>query len=62
MAADITAPDKKYVLFSGGMVSVYVPALIRSRNITQARTRRDFETFLVLGFGGADTTCKSSST
>src|SRR3954471_22847904 len=26
MAADITVPDKKYVLFSGGTVSVYVPS------------------------------------
>src|SRR3569833_2509280 len=26
MAADITVPDKKYVLFSGGLVSVNVPS------------------------------------
>ncbi len=53
MAADITAPDKKYVLFSGGMVSVYVPTAEQVTEYNAGKNKSDFETFLVLGFGGA---------
>jgi outer membrane lipoprotein-sorting protein len=52
MAADITVPDKKYVLFSGGMVSVYVPKAGQVTEYNAGRNKADFETFLVLGFGG----------
>ena len=53
MAADITAPDKKYVLFSGGMVSVYVPSAEQVTEYNAGKNKADFETFLVLGFGGS---------
>jgi outer membrane lipoprotein-sorting protein len=39
MAADFTAPDKKYVLFSNGTVSYYQPPSTRSRSTAPARTR-----------------------
>ncbi len=52
MAADITKPDKKYVLFSGGMVSVYVPKAAQVTEYMAGKNKADFETFLVLGFGG----------
>jgi len=52
MAADITVPDKKYVLFSDGMVSVYVPKAGQVTEYKAGKNKADFETFLVLGFGG----------
>lgn len=53
MAADITAPDKKYVVFTGGMLSVYVPNADQVTEYNAGKNKADFETFLVLGFGGA---------
>ncbi len=53
MAADITSPDKKYVLFSNGMVSVYVPSAEQVTEYNAGKNKSDFETFLVLGFGGS---------
>ncbi len=52
MAADITSPDKKYVLFTGGVVSVYVPKAGQVTEYNAGKNKADFETFLVLGFGG----------
>jgi outer membrane lipoprotein-sorting protein len=52
MAADITLPDKKYVLFSGGVVSVYLPKAGQVTEYNAGKNKADFETFLVLGFGG----------
>jgi outer membrane lipoprotein-sorting protein len=53
MAADITVPDKKYVLFSDGKVSVYVPKAAQVTEYNSGKNKADFETFLVLGFGGS---------
>jgi outer membrane lipoprotein-sorting protein len=52
MAADITSPAKKYVLFTGGIVSVYVPKAAQVTEYNAGKNKADFETFLVLGFGG----------
>jgi outer membrane lipoprotein-sorting protein len=54
MAADITFPpkEKKYVLFTGGMVSVYAPGPNTVTEYNAGKNKADFETFLVLGFGG----------
>ena len=52
MAANITDPEKKYVLFSGGMVSVYLPKAGQVTEYDARKNKADFETFLVLGFGG----------
>lgn len=52
MAADINSPDKKNVLFSGGMVSLYQPAINQVTEYSAGKSKGDFESFLVLGFGG----------
>jgi outer membrane lipoprotein-sorting protein len=52
MAADITAPEKKYVLFTGETVSVYLPKAAQVTEYNAGKNKADFETFLVLGFGG----------
>jgi outer membrane lipoprotein-sorting protein len=53
MAADITYPERKYVLFSGGVVSVYLPKAGQVTEYNAGKNKADFETFLVLGFGGS---------
>jgi outer membrane lipoprotein-sorting protein len=52
MAADITSPGKKYVLFTGNLVSVYQPAIEQVTEYNPGKNKSDFESFLVLGFGG----------
>lgn len=52
MAADISQPDKKYVLFSEGQVRVYQPAMKQVTVYSAGKNRAAFESFLVLGFGG----------
>jgi outer membrane lipoprotein-sorting protein len=52
MAADIQSPASKYVLFSGGVVSVYLPKAAQVTEYNAGKNKADFETFLVLGFGG----------
>jgi outer membrane lipoprotein-sorting protein len=52
MAADFAAPQKKYVVFSNGMVSYYQPAINQVTQYSAGKNKADFESFLVLGFGG----------
>jgi outer membrane lipoprotein-sorting protein len=52
MAADITKPDKKYVLFTNGTVQVYQPKIDQVTKYNAGKNRSEFESFLVLGFGG----------
>ncbi len=52
MAADITDPDQKYVLFSGSKVQVYQPKIEQVTAYNTGKNRAAFESFLVLGFGG----------
>src|ERR1039458_5132277 len=52
MAADITSPDKKYVLFTGSPVSVYEPSIDQVTEDNPGKNKGHFESFLVLGFGG----------
>lgn len=52
MAADISEPDAKQLVFSEGKIQVYQPR-IEQEDIYDAKTRREeFESFLVVGFGG----------
>jgi len=51
MAADITDPSKKYVLFSGGKVDVYQPDIEQVTEYNAGKNKAEFESFLVLGFG-----------
>jgi outer membrane lipoprotein-sorting protein len=52
MAADITDPDQKYVLFSGNKIQVYQPKIDQVMVYNPGKNRDAFESFLVLGFGG----------
>ena len=52
MSANINSPAQKYVLFTGGVVSVYVPKAGQVTEYNAGKNKADFETFLVLGFGG----------
>ncbi len=52
MAADIKDPAKKYVLFSNGKVDVYQPDIEQVTEYSAGKNKSDFESFLVLGFGG----------
>jgi len=52
MAADITDPDKKYVLFADSRVEIYQPKIDQVTVYNTGKNRSDFESFLVLGFGG----------
>src|SRR4051812_47008478 len=56
MAADITKangqPIAKVVLFTDGMVRLYEPKIDRVTEYDAGKNKSDFESFLVLGFGG----------
>src|SRR5213594_4007952 len=52
MAADITDPEKKYVLFNDSKVQVYQPKIEQVTVYDTGKNREAFESFLVLGFGG----------
>jgi outer membrane lipoprotein-sorting protein len=52
MASHITSPARKYVLFAGGKMDVYQPEIEQVTEYNAGRNRADFESFLVLGFGG----------
>jgi outer membrane lipoprotein-sorting protein len=52
MVSDITSPARKYLLFTGGKVQVYQPEIEQVTEYNAGKNRTDFESFLVLGFGG----------
>lgn len=52
MAADITDPHAKYVLFAEGKVQMYDPKIDQVTVYNAGKNRADVESFLVLGFGG----------
>ncbi len=52
MAADISEPDAKQLVFSEGKIQIYQPR-IEQVDIYDAKAHREeFESFLVVGFGG----------
>jgi outer membrane lipoprotein-sorting protein len=53
MKADITKPDRKFVLFSDGKVRMYLPKPDQVTLYDAGKNRSEFETYLVLGFGGS---------
>ncbi len=53
MAADIASPGKKYILFTGNLVSVYQPSIDQVTEYSPGKNKADFESYLVLGFGGS---------
>jgi len=52
MAADIAEPEKKYMLFARGKLSVYQPKIDQMTEYDAGKDRESVQTFLVLGFGG----------
>lgn len=52
MAADIQAPDQKYLLFTEGKIRLYQPKIQQVNEYDAGKNRAEAETFLVLGFGG----------
>ncbi len=52
MAADITSPMKKYVLFKNGVVSYYQPSIEQLTEYHAGKNKAEVESYLVLGFGG----------
>lgn len=53
MAADIKKPSPKYVLFSDEKVRLYEPGVDRVTEYNTGKNKTEFESFLVLGFGGS---------
>lgn len=53
MAADIKKPTPKYVLFSDDKVKLYEPGIDRVTEYNTGKNKAEFESFLVLGFGGS---------
>src|SRR5512146_889434 len=52
MAAHITEPTEKYVLFRDGKARVYQPSIDQETVYNTGKNKADFESFIVLGFGG----------
>ncbi len=52
MAADITSPVKKYVLFQNGVVTFYQPTIDQATVYNAGKNKAEVESYLVLGFGG----------
>jgi outer membrane lipoprotein-sorting protein len=52
MAAEITQPGTKVVIFSDGKIQIYQPRLDQVDIYDAGAHREEFESFLVLGFGG----------
>src|SRR5216683_2216458 len=53
MAADITEPSAKQLIFSEGRIQVYQPRMDQVDIYDAGAHREEFESFLVLGFGGS---------
>lgn len=52
MAADITVPDHKYLLFADGTVQLYQPRIDQVTVYKTGKNKAEVESFLALGFGG----------
>jgi outer membrane lipoprotein-sorting protein len=53
MAALIDQPDKKHVIFADGKVRLYQPRIDQVTEYRAGKDQAEFESFLVLGFGGS---------
>jgi outer membrane lipoprotein-sorting protein len=53
MKADILKPDRKYVLFNEGKIRMYQPKPDQVTIYDLGKNSSDFESYLVLGFGGS---------
>lgn len=53
MMLDITKPDKKSVMLKDGKIRMYQPKLDQVTEWDLGKNKSDFESYLVLGFGGS---------
>ena len=53
MMLDITKPDKKSVLLKDGKIQMYQPKIDQVTPWDLGKNKSDFESYLVLGFGGS---------
>lgn len=53
MMLDITRPDKKQVLLAEGAIRLYQPKIDRVTLWNLGKNKAEFESYLVLGFGGS---------
>lgn len=53
MMADFKEPDRTYVLYKGGKLQVYKPNIEQVMEYSAGANKDQFESFLVLGFGGS---------
>jgi outer membrane lipoprotein-sorting protein len=52
MAADLREPDTKQLIFSDGKIQIYQPRMDQVDVYDASAHREEFESFLVVGFGG----------
>jgi outer membrane lipoprotein-sorting protein len=52
MAADVKQPEPKYILFADNKLRLYQPRIDQVTEYNVGKNRDEFESFLVLGFGG----------
>jgi outer membrane lipoprotein-sorting protein len=52
MAANTQSPDEKFVTFTDGKIRVYQPKINQVNEYDAGKNREEFQSFLVLGFGG----------
>jgi outer membrane lipoprotein-sorting protein len=52
VAADITKPIEKKLVFKNGVVELYTPKTGQTEHHEAGKNRKSFESFLALGFGG----------
>jgi outer membrane lipoprotein-sorting protein len=60
MSAEVTSPAPKQILFTGGKIQVYQPAIAQIDTYDAGTHREEFETFLVLGFGSSGSEVRKS--
>jgi len=52
MAAMITEPEKKQIVYDGGKIRLYQPKIDQITEYDAGKSKEEVESFLVLGFGG----------
>jgi outer membrane lipoprotein-sorting protein len=52
MAASTQSPDEKFVTFTDGKIRIYQPKINQINEYDAGKNREEFQSFLVLGFGG----------
>lgn len=60
MMAEFKEPDRKFVLYKDGKLQVYQPKIEQVMEYTAGANHQDFESLMVLGFGGSGQDLKKS--